>query len=408
MFLGISDKAKPVLEKVKAFIQEEVAPVEGAYWQEVEKGDRWQLTPTQNQIIEDLKSKAKALGLWNLFLTNTDAGPGFNNVEYAHFAEVMGWSALAPECFNCAAPDTGNMEVLERYGSPEQQKQWLKPLMAGEIRSAFAMTEPGVASSDATNICTSATLRDGHWVINGEKFYITGAGHPKCRIIICMAVTNPEADKYHRQSQILVPADAPGLEIVRPMHVFGDDDAPYGHMHLKFKDVRVPEANMILGPGRGFEIAQGRLGPGRIHHCMRAIGAAERALELMCERATSRMAFGKTLAELGGNMDVIADSRIEIDMARLLVLQAAWMMDTVGNKAARGKISQIKVVAPNVALKVLDRAIQIYGATGVSKDVPLAAMWAAQRTLRLADGPDEVHRRVIARLELKKYQGAHS
>ena len=406
MFLGVSEKARPVLDKVKNFISEEVAPVEGTYWQEVSKGDRWQLTPTQEQIIEDLKQKAKAKGLWNLFLTNTDAGPGFNNVEYAHFAEAMGWSVLAPECFNCSAPDTGNMEVLERYGSPEQQEKWLKPLMDGSIRSAFAMTEPGVASSDATNISTTAVLDNGHWVINGEKFYITGAGHPKCRILICMAVTEPQADKYRRQSQILVPRDTPGLEIVRPMHVFGDDDAPYGHMHLRFNDARVPESNMILGSGRGFEIAQGRLGPGRIHHCMRAIGAAEKALELLCERSVSRTAFGKTLAELGGNMDVIADSRIEIDMARLLVLEAAWMMDTMGNKAARGKISQIKVVAPNVALKVLDRAIQIFGAAGVSKDVPLAAMWAAQRTLRLADGPDEVHRRVIARLELKKYQGA--
>ena len=403
MFLGISDKVKTLLDEVKAFIQNEVVPLEDEYWQEVAKEDRWIFTDRQTEILEGLKQKARSQGLWNLFLPDSKLGAGLSNMEYAHLAEAMGWSTLSSECFNCNAPDTGNMEVLERYGSEAQKNQWLKPLLDGTIRSAFAMTEPEVASSDATNIATRAELVDGQWVINGEKWYISGAGDPRCKIMIVMAVTNPENDKYTQQSQILVPMDTPGVEMVRACHVFGHDDAPHGHMHLRFKDCKVPEENVILGAGRGFEIAQGRLGPGRIHHCMRSIGTAERALKLMCERSLSRVAFGKPISELGGNHDIIAQSRIEIDQARLLTLNAAWMMDQYGNKAARSAISQIKVVAPNVALNVLDRAIQIHGAAGVSQDFPLAALWAAQRTLRLADGPDEVHRRVIARIELKKY-----
>jgi acyl-CoA dehydrogenase len=315
----------------------------------------------------------------------------------------MGRSRLASEAFNCSAPDTGNMEVLERYGSEEQKEQWLKPLLAGEIRSAFAMTEPGVASSDATNICCAAVLDGDEWVISGEKFYISGAGDARCKILITMVVTDPNAPKHNRQSQILVPMDAEGVEVVRPMEVFGGDGAPHGHMHIKFHNVRVPESNIILGRGRGFEISQGRLGPGRIHHCMRSIGAAEKALDLMCKRAVSREAFGRPLAELGANYDIIADCRIEIEMCRLLTFKAAWLMDTIGNKAARSAISQIKVAVPNMALRVIDHAIQLHGAAGVSQDFPLAELWTSQRTLRLADGPDAVHRRVIARKELAKY-----
>ncbi|HBJ90275.1 MAG TPA: acyl-CoA dehydrogenase, partial [Gammaproteobacteria bacterium] len=374
------------------------------YHSEVSVGDRWSHTPRQEEILNDLKAIARDMGLWNFFLPESQGGAGISNLEYAHLAEIMGRSRLASEAFNCSAPDTGNMEVLERYGSEEQKQEWLVPLLAGEIRSAFAMTEPGVASSDATNISTSAVLDGDEWVISGEKFYISGAGDARCKIMIVMVITDPDAPKHNRQSQILVPMDAEGVEVVRPMHVFGRDDAPHGHMHIKFHNVRVPESNMILGRGRGFEISQGRLGPGRIHHCMRSIGAAEKALDLMCQRAVSREAFGKPLAELGGNYDVIADSRIEIEMCRLLVLKAAWLMDKIGNKAARDAISQIKVAVPNMALRVIDRAIQMHGAAGVGQDFPLAALWTSQRTLRLADGPDEVHRRVIARKELAKYQ----
>lgn len=404
MDLGISPKVAPLLEQVRTFIQDEIVPVEPEYWQEVATDNRWQFTARQTEILEGLKSKARDQGLWNLFLPDSDYGAGLSNVEYAHLAEAMGHSLLASEVFNCAAPDTGNMEVLVRYGSESQKERWLKPLLEGEIRSAFAMTEPQVASSDATNIEASAVQDGDSWVINGEKTYISGAGDPRCAIMIVMVVTNPENDKYTRQSQILVPMDTPGVEVIRPMQVFGMDDAPHGHMHLRFTDVRVPLENVILGAGRGFEIAQGRLGPGRIHHCMRSIGAAERALKLMCERAASRVAFGKPLAQLGGNMDLIAESRIEIEMARLLTLKAAYMMDTVGNKGARSLISQIKVVAPNISLRIIDRAIQMHGCAGVGQDFPLAAMYAGQRTLRLADGPDEVHRRVIGRLEMRKYQ----
>jgi len=403
MNLGLSEEMQLVREKIREFVDVEVAAVEAEYQAEVSVGDRWSHTPRQAEILEGLKSKARSMGMWNYFLPKSQGGAGISNLEYAHLAEIMGRSRLASESFNCSAPDTGNMEVLERYGSEAQKKQWLEPLLAGEIRSAFAMTEPAVASSDATNICTSAVLDGDEWVINGEKFYISGAGDSRCKIMIVMVITDPEAPKHNRQSQILVPMDTDGVEVLRPMCVFGHDDAPHGHMHIKFTNVRVPKENMILGRGRGFEISQGRLGPGRIHHCMRSIGAAERALELMCQRAVSREAFGKRMAELGGNYDVIADSRIEIEMCRLLVFRAAYLMDTIGNKAARDAISQIKVAVPNMALRVIDRAIQMHGAAGVSQDFPLAALWTSQRTLRLADGPDEVHRRVVARKELAKY-----
>ena len=403
MDLELSEKLIEVREKIRTFVEEKVAPVEVEYHNEVSVGDRWSHTPRQDEIMESLKAEARRLGMWNFFLPESQGGAGISNLDYAHLAEIMGRSRLASEAFNCSAPDTGNMEVLERYGSEEQKKEWLVPLLAGEIRSAFAMTEPGVASSDATNISTSAVLDGDEWVISGEKFYISGAGDTRCKIMIVMVVTDPDAPKHTRQSQILVPMDAEGVEVIRPMHVFGRDDAPHGHMHIKYHNVRVPQGNIILGRGRGFEIAQGRLGPGRIHHCMRSIGAAEKALDLMCKRAVSRDAFGKPLAELGGNYDIIADSRIEIEMCRLLTYKAAWLMDTIGNKAARDAISQIKVAVPNMALRVIDRAIQMHGAAGVSQDFPLAALWTGQRTLRLADGPDEVHRRVIARKELAKY-----
>lgn len=404
MDLGLSAEMVEIREKIRCFVEEDVAAVEHEYHSEIAVGDRWSHTPRQDEIMDGLKNKARALGLWNFFLPKSQGGAGITNLEYAHLAEIMGRSRLASEAFNCSAPDTGNMEVLERYGSEEQKDMWLKPLLEGKIRSAFAMTEPDVASSDATNIATRAILDGDEWVISGEKFYISGAGDKRCKIMIVMVVTDPEAPRHNRQSQILVPMDTPGVEIVRPMEVFGRDDAPHGHMHIRFHNVRVPQKNIILGRGRGFEISQGRLGPGRIHHCMRSIGAAEKALQLMCERAVSREAFGKPLAELGGNYDQIADSRIEIEMCRLLVFKAAWLMDTIGNKAARDAISQIKVAVPNMALRVIDRAIQMHGAAGVSQDFPLATLWTNQRTLRLADGPDEVHRRVVARTELARYR----
>ena len=404
MDLDIPEKLVPVRDKIDQFVRAKIDPLTDEYYDEISVGDRWQLTDRQLEILDGLKAEAKEAGLWNFFLPDSLGGAGVSNLEYAHLAEVMARNPIASEIFNCAAPDTGNMEVIERYGSEDQKKEWLEPLLNGKIRSAFAMTEPGVASSDATNICTSAVLEGDEWVINGEKHYISGAGDPRCRIMITMVVTNPDAPKHLRQSQILVPLPHPGVEVLRPMFVYGKDDAPHGHMHIKFDNVRVPKENMILGEGRGFEISQGRLGPGRIHHCMRSIGVAERALDLLCKRAVSRTAFGKPLAELGGNYDIIADSRIELDMCRLAVLRAAYMMDTIGNKEARKYISQIKVSVPNMTLKIIDRAIQIHGALGVSQDTPLAAMWTSQRTLRLADGPDEVHRRLIAREELKNYQ----
>jgi acyl-CoA dehydrogenase len=405
MDLGIPERLVPVRDKIDKFVREKIDPQTDEYFEQIGVGgDRWSLNDRQIEIMDGLKQQAKDAGLWNFFLPESQGGAGLSNLEYAHLAEVMARNPIASEVFNCSAPDTGNMEVLERYGSEEQKKQWLEPLLEGKIRSAFAMTEPDVASSDATNIATRAVLDGDEWVINGEKHYISGAGDSRCKIMITMVVTNPDAPKHLRQSQILVPIDAPGVEVLRPMYVFGRDDAPHGHMHIKFTDVRVPKENIILGEGRGFEISQGRLGPGRIHHCMRSIGVAERALELLCTRALSRTAFGKPIAELGGNYDVIADSRIELDMCRLSVLHAAHMMDTLGNKEARKYISAIKVAVPNMTLKIIDRAIQIHGALGVSQDTPLAGMWMGQRTLRLADGPDEVHRRVIAREELKRYQ----
>ena len=396
-----TEKIDFYLPKVQSFIEEIVMPVElEILKQETPADKRWDPHPE----IEDLKKEARDIGLWNLFLPDSDYGAGLSNYEYAHLAEAMGRTHFASEAMNCSAPDTGNMEVLVRYGSKEQQDQWLKPLLNGEIRSAFGMTEPQVASSDATNMEATAELVDGQWVINGEKWWTSGAGDPRCKIIIFMGVTNPDNPKHQRQSQILVPMDTPGVEVLRMMTVFGNDDAPHGHAHMKFTDVEVPKENLLLGEGRGFEIAQGRLGPGRIHHCMRTIGAAERALDLLCKRSLNRTAFGKPLSELGGNYDVIADCRIEIDMCRLLTLKAAYMMDTVGNKIAKSEIAQIKVAVPNMALRVIDKAIQMHGGAGVSQDTPLARLYAGMRTLRLADGPDEVHRRTVARLELGKHQ----
>ncbi|MDP4650237.1 MAG: acyl-CoA dehydrogenase family protein [Haliea sp.] len=403
MDLGVSDKLQPLLAQVRAFVAEEIAPLEEEYLAEIGVGDRWQFTPRQTEIMASLKGKARAAGLWNFFLTDGNHGSGLSTVEYAYLAEEMGKSHIAAEVFNCAAPDTGNMEVLHKYGSEAQKAQWLQPLLDGEIRSAYAMTEPGVASSDATNICTSAVLEGDEWVINGEKHYISGAGDPRCKIMIVMVKTDPTAAKHLQQSQILVPMNTPGVENLRAMHVFSMDDAPHGHMHQRYTNVRVPKDNMILGPGRGFEISQGRLGPGRIHHCMRAIGAAEKALKLLCERSVSRTAFGKPLARLGGNVDIIANARMDIEMARLLTLKTAWMMDNVDPKEARVWISMIKTAVPNISIRIVDQAIQMFGALGVSQDTPLATMYMAQRTLRLADGPDEVHRMVVGRNELRGY-----
>lgn len=395
-----SDKVKGLVEQVSAFMDEHVYPAESVYKAQVDEGDRWAVPP----IIEELKAKAKAAGLWNMFLPDSGQGFGLSNLEYAPIAELLGRSGIASETFNCSAPDTGNMEVLERYANEEQKKRWLEPLLNGEIRSAFAMTEPAVASSDATNI-QSSIVRDGdEYVINGRKWWTSGIMDPRCKVLIFMGKTNPEAPKHQQQSQILVPADAEGITIRRSLPVFGYDDAPHGHGEVDFENVRVPAENILLGEGRGFEIAQARLGPGRIHHCMRSIGAAERALETMCERVENRVAFGKKLAEQGVVLEAIADSRIEIEQARLLTLKAAYMMDKYGNKVARSEIAMIKVAAPNMALAVADRAIQTHGGGGVSADFPMARMWASQRTLRLADGPDEVHRRTVARLELRKQQ----
>ena len=403
MNLGISERLEPILEAVTAFIRDKVDPANEAFDVEIDKGGRWTLTDRQVEILEGLKADAREQNLWNFWLTDSDRGHGLTTVEYAYIAEETGRSHLAAEAFNCSAPDTGNMEVLERFGSDAQKEEWLEPLLNGEIRSAYAMTEPGVASSDATNISTTAVLDNGEWVIKGEKSYISGAGDPRCKILICMVKTDPDGPRHQQHSQILVPMDAPGVEVVRPMHVLASDSAPHGHMHLGFEDVRVPEDNIILGPGRGFEIAQGRLGPGRIHHCMRAIGMAEKALELMCRRSVSRTAFGRPLAKLGGNYDRIAEARMNIDMVRLLTLRAAWVIDNAGVPEAQVWISKIKAAVPNIALQVIDDAIQLHGAAGISQDFPLASMYTAARTLRFADGPDEVHRMVVARNELGPY-----
>ena len=405
MNLGVSERLEPILDAVRAFIKDRVMPVDEEFLEEVSRGDRWTLTDRQTEILEGLKDEARKQGLWNFWLTDSSRGPGLSTVEYAYIAEETGRAHIAAESFNCSAPDTGNMEVLERYGTEAQKKEWLEPLLNGEIRSAYAMSEPDVASSDATNISMSAVLENGNWIINGEKTYISGAGDKRCKILICMVKTNPENDRHQQHSQILVPMDSPGVEIVRPMGVFSMDDAPHGHMHLRFTCVRVPEENIILGPGRGFEVAQGRLGPGRVHHCMRAIGMAEEALERMCRRAVSRTAFGKPLAKLGGNYDKIANARMAIDMARLLTLRTAHAIDTQGVQEAQLWISKIKAHVPNVALDVIDDAIQMHGAAGLSDDFPLARMYMNARTLRLADGPDEVHRMVVARHELRPYLG---
>ena len=402
--LQLSDKMVPVLEKVKHFIATEIVPVEHEFHHSPNKDDIWTLSQRQSEIIEGLKAKAREQGLWNFFLPDWN-GEGVSNLDYAYLAQEMGKSHLAPEVFNCNAPDTGNMEVLAKYGTPEQQAQWLTPLLAGEIRSAYAMTEPNVASSDAKNIATTAVLENGEWVINGEKFYISGAGDSRCAIMIVMVKTNldPDAPMHLRQSQILVPMDNPGVEVLGPMNVFGNPDAPHGHMHLRFNNCRVPASNILLGEGRGFEISQGRLGPGRIHHCMRALGQAELALELLVKRGLSREAFGKPLIKLGGNFDIVAESRIEIDSCRLMVLQAAKAMDLLGIKEARIYISAIKALVPKVTGDIIDRAIQMHGGAGVSQWTPLATMFTNNRTLRLADGPDEVHRMVVARAEILKY-----
>jgi acyl-CoA dehydrogenase len=394
-----SQKVLELRETLEAFMEEFVYPNEATFHEQLEASDdRWSTPP----IMEELKERARSAGLWNLFLPESEHGAGLSNLEYAPLCEVMGRSLIAPEVFNCNAPDTGNMEVLARYGTPEQQERWLRPLLEGEIRSAFCMTEPDVASSDATNIQASIERDGDEYVINGRKWWSTGAGNRRCKISIFMGKTDPEAARHEQQSMILVPLDAPGVEIRRTLSVFGYDEAPHGHGEISFTDVRVPRRNILWGEGKGFAIAQGRLGPGRIHHCMRQIGVAERALELMCDRVKSREAFGKPLAEQGVIMEWIADSRMEIEQARLLTLKAAHMMDTVGNKEARSEIAQIKVVAPNATLRVLDRAIQAFGGAGVSGDTPLAAFWAESRILRLADGPDEVHRASVAKLELKK------
>ena len=392
-----SQKVKDLQEKITDFMNAYVYEAEDIYKKQVEEGGRWCIP----QIMEDLKSKAKSEGLWNLFLPDSDLGAGLTNTEYAPLCEIMGRSPIGAEVFNCSAPDTGNMEVLVRYGTDDHKKEWLSPLLNGEIRSAFAMTEPDVASSDASNIQASIVRDGNNYVINAKKWWTSGAMDPRCKIMIFMGKTDPNADKYKQQSMILVPFDTPGVKVLRHLPVFGYDHAPHGHAEVEFKDVKVPLSNILLGEGRGFEIAQGRLGPGRIHHCMRLIGQAERALELMISRAKSRVAFGKPIAQQGVVMNAIADSRAEIEQARLLVLKTAYMMDTVGNKIARKEISMIKVVAPNMATRVIDRAIQVHGGGGVTSDFPLSYAYGYARALRLADGPDEVHNMSVAKLEMR-------
>ncbi|MEB2292378.1 acyl-CoA dehydrogenase [Priestia megaterium] len=402
MYFSYSDKVVKLQEELSSFMEEHVYPNERLYEQQLnEQPSRWSAVPP---IMEELKEKAKQAGLWNLFLPESEYGAGLTNVEYAPLCEIMGRSIIGPEAFNCGAPDTGNMEVLVRYGTSEQKEKWLKPLLNGDIRSCFSMTEPDVGSSDATNIQCSIVREGDEYVINGRKWWSSGAGDPRCKIAIVMGKSDFNASKYEQQSMILVPLNTPGVKIERMLPVFGYDHAPHGHAEIHYENVRVPASNMLLGEGKGFAIAQGRLGPGRIHHCMRLIGAAERALEELCKRIQSRSTFNKLLSQQGVIQEWVAESRIEIEQARLLTLKAAYMMDTVGNKKARKEIAMIKVMAPAMALKVIDRAIQAFGAAGVSEDTPLAALWANARTLRLADGPDEVHKAQLARLELKPYQ----
>ncbi|MGH9901797.1 MAG: acyl-CoA dehydrogenase family protein, partial [Pyrinomonadaceae bacterium] len=397
----VSPRAREIYRKLHAFMEAHVYPNEKKFREQIDEGDRWQPVP----LMEELKARARAEGLWNLFLPESEYGAGLTNLEYAPMAELMGRSsAFAPEIFNCSAPDTGNMEVLVRYGTPEQKERWLRPLLDGRIRSCFAMTEPDVASSDATNIRSIITRDGDEYVVNGHKWWTSGAGDPRCRVAIFMGKTDAEAAKHRQQSMILVPLDAEGVRVVRRLSVYGYDHAPHGHAEVAFENVRVPASNILLGEGRGFEIAQGRLGPGRVHHCMRLVGMSERALEAMCRRVAERVAFGKPLAAQGTIRADIAASRIEIEQARLLTMKAALMMDTAGNKGARAEIAMIKIVAPNVALRVIDRAVQAHGGAGVSEDFALASAWANARTLRLADGPDEVHLESVAKMELGKYQ----
>ena len=406
MDLGVTDKVKPLIDKVRQMVSDDIEPLDQEFHEEVGKhpsGSRWQFTERQMEILSHLKTIAKERGLWNFWLTDSEKGYGLSTVEYAYLAEEMGKVGIAAEVFNCSAPDTGNMEVIERYGNENHKKKWLSKLLEGEIRSAYLMTEPDVASSDATNISLEAKKEGDHWVLNGQKWWSSGVGDPRCKVFIVMALTDSNAAKHSRHSMFFVDAESEGFEVLRFMNVFGADDAPHGHGHVKFTNVKVPEENLILGEGRGFEVSQGRLGPGRIHHCMRAIGQAEKALELMIRRSKARTAFGKELTELGANYDIIANCRMEIEQSRLLCLKAAWMMDTAGVKAAQPWISQIKVVAPLMALKVIDEAIQMHGGMGISQDTPLAHMWTHVRTLRLADGPDAVHRRQVARAELRRY-----
>ncbi|TNE56767.1 MAG: acyl-CoA dehydrogenase [Alphaproteobacteria bacterium] len=402
--LAMSEEAQPLMDAVKRHIEENVIPISEEFEAlNAEKEDRWSWHPRQLELLEGAKAKAKASGLWNFFLPESEIGRGLTNLDYAYIAAELGKYSLASETLNCAAPDTGNMEVLEKVGTPEQKEKWLVPLLNGEIRSAFAMTEPNVASSDAKNISTTAVLDGDDYVINGEKYYISGAGDPRCKIMIVMVKTNPDAPASRQQSQILVPKDTPGVEIIQGMQVFGEDHAPRGHMHLKFNNVRVPKENILLGEGRGFEISQLRLGPGRIHHCMRSLGQAEKALELMVKRASSREAFGRKIIQLGKNLELISRARIEIDAMRLMVLQAAKAMDVLGNREARVYVSAVKAMVPEKVCTIIDQAIQMHGATGISQWSPLAGMYANQRHLRFADGPDEVHHMVVGRHEAGKH-----
>ena len=402
--LEMSEGARPLLERVVRHITENVDPITEEFHRLGEgRADRWSYAPGQLELLEGAKQKARNAGLWNFFLPDAETGEGLSNLDYAYIAAELGKNPLAPETLNCSAPDTGNMEVLERIGTPDQKEKWLKPLLAGDIRSAYAMTEPDVASSDARNIGTRAVLDNGDWIINGEKYYISGAGDPRCKIMIVMVKTSPDAETFRQQSQILVPMNTPGVEIVGPMHVFGQDDAPHGHMQIRFKDVRVPESNILWGEGRGFEISQLRLGPGRIHHCMRSIGQAEQALDLMIARGLSRQAFGKNILDLGKNMETLSRLRIEIEAMRLMVLKAAKAMDMMGNKEARIWVSMIKAMVPEKVCRIVDEAMQVHGATGLSQWSPLSRMYINQRTLRFADGPDEVHHAVVARAEVRDY-----